>query len=174
MFKNIICPSCGRVNQINNVRKYLGKKVRLNCLNTGCGKEIIMDLNEESVEDKTIVVRKNESVINSGKLVYKNPNNDLSVFVLSKNENLAGRSNSSFKPDIEIKDDPYFSRKQFIIKVINISGTSGQFNYILTDCNSKNKTILNGKALEMNEEIFLNDHDIIQAGNSTFEFIVNA
>ncbi|MBL0026879.1 MAG: FHA domain-containing protein [Saprospiraceae bacterium] len=173
MFKNVTCPSCGRVNQISNVRKYIGKKVRLNCLNTACGKAIIPDLIDMDDGDMTIVIKKPTQSNQIGKLIHTSDNVIISEFVLAENENIAGRNSSTFTADIHINNDPYISRKQFIIKAASNAGDSGNFNFILSDCNSKNKTYLNGQALEANEEIFLRDGDIIAAGKSTFEFRIS-
>ncbi len=172
MFKNVTCPACGRVNQISNVRKYLGKKVRLNCLNTACGKEIILDLTESQDEDKTVVIRKTPDASQMGKLIQKKGNKVLAEFFITKNENIAGRKSSTFIPDIVIHDDPYISRKQFVIKAIRAMDDPESFTFALMDCRSKNKTVLNGQALEAEEEIFLKDGDIIEAGTSTFEFLI--
>ena len=72
--------------------------------------------------------------------------------------------------DIAVNDDPYISRKQFVIKTVSDNGNQERTHYMITDCKSKNKTLLNGQALESDEAIFLKDGDIITAGKSTFEF----
>lgn len=170
MFKNVTCPACGRVNQISNVRKYLGKKVRLNCLNTACGKEMVLDLTEAEDSDKTVVIRKPTNLKQMGKLIQKTGDKVLGEFILTKNEHVAGRNSSAFIPDIAVNDDPYISRKQFVIKTVSDNGNQERTHYMITDCKSKNKTLLNGQALESDEAIFLKDGDIITAGKSTFEF----
>ncbi|MFZ1457235.1 MAG: FHA domain-containing protein [Saprospiraceae bacterium] len=170
MFKNVTCPACGRVNQISNVRKYLGKKVRLNCLNTACGKEMVLDLTEAEDSDKTVVIRNPKNVSIGGKLIQKKDNHAVAEFILNKNENIAGRNSPNFKADIIVQNDPFISRKQFMIKASSPAEDSGNISFSLCDCNSKNKTFLNGQALEAREEVFLKDGDIIEAGKSAFEF----
>lgn len=172
MYKNVTCPACGRINQISNVKKYLGKKVRLNCLNTACGKEIILDLTEAEDNDTTVVVSNSHKIFHGGKLIQKKGDHVMAEYILSKKENIAGRNSAHYKADIIVQDDPYISRKQFVVKTNQTSDHPGKIAYSLIDCHSKNKTFLNGQALEANEEVFLKDGDIIEAGKSTFEFRV--
>jgi len=170
MYKNVICQFCGKVNQISNVQKYLGKKVRMNCLNTACGKEMILDLTNDVHEDITFVVKNVQNHKTSGKLIHKDEKGKTVEYVLLKDDNVIGRHSHSSSNDIGIKNDPYISRRQFIIRAKVDRNQIDVCDFTIEDCESKNKTYLNGKELRVGEEIFLVNDDIIKAGNTSFVF----
>jgi len=170
MYKNVICQSCGKISQISNIQKYMGKKVRMNCLNTACGKEIIFDLTNDVAEDVTFVVKNVQNHKTAGKLIHKDEKGKRVEYVLLKDDNIIGRHAHSASNDIGIKDDPYISRRQFIIRAKVDRNHSDVCEFTIEDCESKNKTFLNGKELRAGEEIFLVNGDIIKAGNTSFVF----
>jgi pSer/pThr/pTyr-binding forkhead associated (FHA) protein len=170
MYRNIICQSCGKISQISNIQKYLGKKVRLNCLNTACNKEIILDLTNDVQDDTTFVVKNIQNYKTSGTLSHTDEEGKTREYVLIKDDNVVGRKSESTSNDIGIKDDPYISRRQFIIKTKVDAKHPDRCDFTIADCESKNKTYLNGKELKSGEEIFLIHNDVIKAGKSTFIF----
>ena len=75
------------------------------------------------------------------------------------------------KADVMIdSDDEYMSRQHFIINIERKS--SGGYNYYLSD-NSKNRTLINKKAMRKGDEYILKDGDIIQAGLTNIVFKTN-
>lgn len=163
MNRNISCPHCKSINQINNIEKYFGKKARIYCLNSACNKEIILDLAQEAKHnEQTEVIQSKHSITSSASLTYKNEAVENNKLMLFKGDNVIGRSSKSSTPaDFMVNGDPYLSRRQFLIKYHN-----GEFS--IMDCNSKNQTYLNGSLLMAGEEIFLVNNDQIKAGQTTF------
>lgn len=148
----------------------MGKKVRMNCLNTACGKEIILDLTNDVAEDVTFVVKNVQNHKTAGKLIHKDEKGKTVEYVLLKDDNIIGRHAHAASNDIGIKNDPYISRRQFIIRAKVDRNHSDVCEFTIEDCESKNKTFLNGKELRAGEEIFLVNDDIIKAGNTSFLF----
>lgn len=166
MFRNIECPSCGRTNRVNNIENYFGKKARIYCLNTSCGKPIIIDLTREvSSDDKTVLVGRLELNVNTNAFLnYETQNGEVVKYKLLPLDNVIGRGQTpGNQADLIIDEDPYISRRQFKIK-------AKDNNYTIVDCNSKNVTLLNNHPLNSGEEIYLHDGDIIIAGRTKFVF----
>lgn len=166
MNRNVKCESCGKNNQIINIEKYFGKKARIYCLNSACNKGIILDLTNEVVQNDNTHIINNDSLHHSVyKLIYENKNVEnqaLNIFIC---DNVVGRlSSNEMKADLVVSGDPYLSRRQFILRY-------KKDGYTISDCNSKNKTLLNGKELCQGEEIYLIEGDIISAGQTTFKYI---
>jgi len=167
MFRNVPCPKCGKINQINNISKYIGKKVRLTCLNTACGKEIILDLTNED-SDTTVVVNKTGTAFGNAELVQMSYGIKVKVYSISKDENIIGRKSHKDPADIIIAEDPYISRRHLCIQ--KVKQMENECEYIVYDLNAKNKTKINNSALREGERIYLKDGDVIVAGNTTLVF----
>jgi len=169
MFRNVPCPKCGKINQINNISKYIGKKVRLTCLNTACGKEIILDLTNED-SDTTVVVNKINNHQGNAELVQIEDGNTVTAFPITKEENVIGRRSQNDPADIVIQDDPYLSRKHFCIKKLKVNQGNNQYEYLIYELNAKNKTKINNCFLKEGEKLYLKDGDIIDAGTTKLVF----
>lgn len=167
MYRNVTCPKCGKVNQISNINKYIGKKIRLVCLNTACGKEILLDLTNED-SDTTMVVNQTNRNLGQAELVQMADGIKVKVFPIDREENIVGRISQSEPADIIIKDDPYLSRKHLCIKKIKQKNEA--YEYMVFDLKARNKTKINNTSLKEGEKIFLKDGDVIVAGNTTLVF----
>ena len=165
MNRNIICQSCGKTNQVNNIEKYVGKKVRLTCLNTACNKPIIIDLTEEIIEnDQTVLIKPKVNLSSTATLVHVSADGIKKYITLSNTENIIGRPSAALNSaTIVIENDPYLSRKQF-----NIQCNGSE--YIISVYKSKNQTYLNEKAVKEGDALFLKNGDKIVAGKSAFIF----
>ena len=76
------------------------------------------------------------------------------------------------KADLMIEtEDEYMSRQHFIISVER--NPSGGYGYFLSDNSSKNRTLINKKAMNKGDEYILKDGDIIQAGLTNIVFKAN-
>jgi hypothetical protein len=169
MNKNVPCPKCGKINQILNVNKYMGKKVRLVCLNTACNQEIILDLTQED-SDTTVIVHQINRHQGSAELIQMVENKMVKAYPLFKEECIVGRRSQTDPPDIVIQHDPYLSRKQFGIKKQKLAQGEQMYEYMIFGCNAKNKTRINNSYLEAGEKYFLKDGDVIEAGTTTLVF----
>lgn len=169
MYRNVACPKCGKINQINNISKYIGKKVRLTCLNTACGKEIILDLTSED-SDTTVVANKIYAQQGKAELIQIEDGNNVKAFAITKEENVIGRRSQNDPADIIIQNDPYLSRKHFCIKKLKVKQGNDQYEYLIYDLNVKNKTKINNCLLKEGEKLYLKDGDIIDAGTTKLVF----
>jgi pSer/pThr/pTyr-binding forkhead associated (FHA) protein len=171
MYRNVTCPGCNKINQITNVNKYIGKKVRLICLNTACGREIILDLTEED-SDTTIVVHRNSNGNGKAELIQISDDNKNKVYPLIREESVVGRVSKNEPADIIIEHDPYVSRKHFCIKRQNNSQINGNGHneYLIYGLNAKNTTKVNDFELKEGEKVYLKDGDVIIAGTTRLVF----
>lgn len=85
-------------------------------------------------------------------------------FIVDQDFMSLGRKNEAgqqFKPDLEIvTEDKYISKIHCAIQ------RKANKRYVIKDLDSKNKTWLNGQALDSGEEIYLNHNDEIKIGRS--------
>jgi len=99
--------------------------------------------------------------------VIPNQNTGFQTFIIDQEFVSVGRKNSSgpnFKPDIEIlTDDKFIGRVHCAIQ------KKANKKFVIKDLESKNKTYLNGQALEPGEEIYLNDGDEIKIGRTSLK-----
>ena len=97
---------------------------------------------------------------------------------LDEGQNLVGRFSKTLNNDIGVdSDDIYFGRQHFVIDVI-MQADSDEFDYILSDYNSKNGTSVifgvNKLKKELNEtaRIYLKNGDVIIAGKTKLKLVI--
>lgn len=119
----------------------------------------------ENAEESVI---KNDPVeVNTETVVWNNVRGILirkrneQKYMLDKTEVLIGKDYRSV--DFCIMENPTISRLH-----AKISNRENQ--YYISDCRSTNHTYVNGKMLQLNEEIKLNSGDIIRMSNEEFQF----
>ena len=105
-----------------------------------------------------------------GKLtVFPNDNTKEQVFHLQEGHYIVGRKASVSNANICIEtDDKMMSRNHLLIDVKK--KTHGGLIHCLSDYQSKNKTMYNGKYLEKGEEVVLQNNDEIKIGNTLLRF----
>ena len=124
---------------------------------------------EQSSEKPNITdkVRTSKNVQTSGKLVWGNMFRRKSC-LLHEGENYIGRCDNSCPSDVSINDD-YVSRRSILIEVEKSSQGKG-YTYKLTVKKCTNPVLINGKAQEVGNGIFLNFGDTIRVGNTILTF----
>lgn len=123
-----------------------------------------------AVETETVVFHPSKQ--EGGKLtVLQDGNTNEQVFQLAKGHYVVGRKAATSTADICIETvDKMMSRNHLLITVKQ--DAKGGLIHCLSDNQSKNRTMYNGKYLEEGEEVVLQDNDEIQIGNTTLRFNV--
>jgi len=105
-----------------------------------------------------------------GKLtVFPNENTKEQVFHLREGNYIVGRKAAVSNANIRIETgDKMVSRNHFLLNVRKDS--QGGLIHCLSDNQSKNKTMYNGKYLEEGEEVVLRNKDEIRIGNTLLHF----
>ena len=98
--------------------------------------------------------------------VMKNETTTYQTFNLTSDYYTIGRKNSSgpeHRPDVEVETtDKKMSRKHAAIR------KKGKTGFTLNDLGSKNGVWLNGKKMDAEEEVYLDDGDQFRLGETTF------
>jgi pSer/pThr/pTyr-binding forkhead associated (FHA) protein len=139
-----------------------------------CKREIPISYIEQKLEQdnspETVVLsakNKNERI---GKLsVQGNQDTLQQEFQLVEGDNIIGRKAKATSASIcIITNDKTVSRSHLKIEVKK--NQKGGYFHCLSDNNSKNHTLYNGKNLESGDIVVLKDNDEIVAGNTTIRF----
>jgi pSer/pThr/pTyr-binding forkhead associated (FHA) protein len=138
-----------------------------------CKKEIPISFIERKLEqqnnDETVVVRKGENK-GIGKLtILQGEEVPQQEFQLQEGENIIGRKAKVRMASICIQtDDKTMSRSHLRIDVKK-NPRGGYFHY-LSDNNSINHTLYNGKSIESGDVVVLKDGDKLLIGKTTVRF----
>ena len=139
-----------------------------------CKKEIPVSfieqlLGQEEESDTVIVHKTNKEGL--GKLtVLPVPGTPPQEFLLNEGINVVGRkAKVSTAAVCIITDDKTMSRSHLCIEVKKNKKGHGYF-YHLSDNNSKNHTLYNGKCIENGEVVVLKDNDVIVLGRTIVRF----
>jgi len=140
-----------------------------------CKHEVQMSFLEKKREhrtEETNTVVFQPSKTGRGKLtVFENENTKEQIFHLQEGHFIIGRKASVSNANIRIETgDKMMSRNHFRIEVKKDS--QGSLIHCLSDYQSKNKTLYNGKSLEEGEEVVLRDNDEIKIGHTLLRFNV--
>ena len=121
-------------------------------------------------EGDTVLVRKT-NLQSLGKLtVLPTPGTPAQEFPLSEGTMLIGRKAKVSTANICIvTDDKTMSRNHLKIEIKKNLKGNGYF-YYLSDNNSKNHTLYNGKCIESGEVVVLKDNDVIVLGRTIVRF----
>ncbi len=121
---------------------------------------------------------KNRGKTPVGWLVVHDENTRSQTYNLFEGKQIAGRKSTTRPCDIMIEtNDKLMSRNHFVIEIRN---HGGRYSYALSDSNSKNKTYVETKVLsdferqmrrlQPDEELYIEDGAIIQAGQTKIVF----
>ena len=138
-----------------------------------CKHEIPMSFLEKKPEhrtEETNTVVFQSSKTGRGKLtVFENENTKEQIFHLQEGYFIIGRKASVSNATIRIETgDKLMSRNHCRIEVKKDS--QGSFIHCLSDYQSKNRTVYNGKCLEESEEVVLRNNDEIKLGHTLLRF----
>lgn len=154
---NVKCPSCKKMfKPFNNLPQYLKDEI-LNTQKTDC------DDSRPNKRDSAL-----------GWLIVHDEKTHTQTYDLYEGVQTIGRKSNSRPCDVMIETaDNYMSRNHFIIEVIN---NRGCFHYVLKDAQATNRTyvevdvlsefIKKLRPLNKDEEVYIEDGDIIQAGKT--------
>lgn len=154
---NVKCPSCKKMfKPFNNLPQSLKDEI----LNTQ--KKDCYD-NRPDTEKKAV-----------GWLIVHDEKTHTQTYDLHEGKQLIGRKSNSRPCDVMIEtSDTYMSRNHFIIEVIN---NRKCFQYVLKDAQATNRTYVEAdvhsgfvkkiRPLSKDEEVYIKDGDIIQAGKT--------
>jgi len=164
------CPKCSTKKIIKITDELRGKKIGFTCKTEGCNEKIRVSIpmNEgESKERKTVILNAQNSA-STARLIHIDDNgNELKKYSLSEGTNLIGRKSQSPMANIAIDTaDKYMSRTHCTITMAKIDSGSA---FLLKDYQSKNDTYVNEHLLGKTEEIYLQNHDVIQMGKTKFK-----
>ena len=126
---------------------------------------------EQADEVDTLVVSPKLKQCGLGKLtVLPSPETPQQEFQLSEGVLIVGRKAKVSTATICIKtDDKTMSRNHLCIEVKKNPKGNGYF-YHLSDNNSKNNTLYNGKCIENGEVVVLKDNDVLVLGRTIVRF----
>ena len=187
---NVKCSKCGKTMQLSveTLLPYSGKLVKITCRNPECKTQqklqvpVFKKNNTETViESAPTIIEKNiENVNQTGAnkkailLVLQNSKTEAQSFSIDNGIYTIGRLVNKpgvYVPDIAIRtQDTYISKKHCQITVV--TNNKGTKEYILKDAGSTNGTFFNStvKALDKNDEVFLNHADTILLGDTHLVF----
>jgi len=140
-----------------------------------CKKDIPVSFVEQMLEQvtdvETVVVSPKAKQIGVGVLtVLPSADTPQQEFQLSEGVMIVGRKAKVSTATICIKtDDKTMSRNHLRIEVKKNPKGKGYFHY-LSDNNSKNNTLYNGKCIENGEVVVLKDNDVIVLGRTIIRF----
>lgn len=165
----IQCPKC---NKALLIKAPAAKAYKATC--KVCSTPIYYKGREEIVvneEKKTSITEKYVGSYSktNAKLVWGGIFNRKSFCINSVREYSIGRTDDIERSDISINDE-YASRRSAVIKVIPKAGSC---MYQFTVKKASNPVLVNGKALESGESIYLNYGDTILMGETTLTFSQN-
>ncbi len=165
---SVACPKCAAKLAIPIEENDVGNKKQ--CMCPKCNKIFILPVpaalaskfDSEPTNIGTADTNETVLVIES----IPNANTGYQTFELTSDYYTVGRQNSSgpeHRPDVEIvTTDKKISRKHAAIR------KKGKVGFTMKDLGSKNGVSLNDSKLEPDEEVYLNDGDIFQLGDSCF------
>lgn len=187
---NVKCSKCGKTMQLSveTLLPYSGKLVKITCRNPECKTQqklqvpVFKKNNTETVIESapTIIETNIENVNQNGAnkkailLVLQNSKTEAQSFSIDNGIYTIGRLVNKpgvYVPDIAIRtQDTYISKKHCQITVV--TNNKGTKEYILKDAGSTNGTFFNStvKALDKNDEVFLNHADTILLGDTHLVF----
>ena len=187
---NVKCSKCGKTMQLSveTLLPYSGKLVKITCRNPECKTQqklqvpVFKKNNTETVIESapTIIETNIENVNQTGAnkkailLVLQNSKTEAQSFSIDNGIYTIGRLVNKpgvYVPDIAIRtQDTYISKKHCQITVV--TNNKGTKEYILKDAGSTNGTFFNStvKALDKNDEVFLNHADTILLGDTHLVF----
>lgn len=173
---SVKCTHCGKLLAFEATEQMYGKTVTITCSNPSCRNKMNIELRPKEVhvpsqpnKDETEVG--NETQIGAGVKkdltlcldVLPNEFTQAQRFMLNAEYNTIGRRNSSgpeYKPDVEIATtDKTVSRIHAVIQ----KRRNGM--YALKNLKGLNGTFINKKPLEIGQEIYVGNGDIISLGN---------
>ena len=133
-----------------------------------------LEKNREQRADEQDTVIFQPSKSGGGKLtVFDSEYAREQIFHLREGRYIVGRKAAVSNANIRIETtDKLVSRNHFRIEVRKDS--KGGLIHCLSDNQSKNKTMYNGKFLEENEEVVLRNNDEIRIGNTLMRFTENS
>lgn len=163
----IKCPKCGSRLALPVIEEDLGSKKQEVC--TKCHNKFLVSiptsLSSKFDSEPTNIGSEDEQVILLLETVA-NEQTAFQSFELASDYYTIGRKNSSgpaARPDVEVTTtDMKMSRKHAAIR------RKGKTGFTLKDMGSKNGVIFNGTKLEPNEEVYLDDGDRFNLGDTTF------
>jgi pSer/pThr/pTyr-binding forkhead associated (FHA) protein len=125
----------------------------------------------QDADGETVVVSHKANQQGLGKLtVLPTPGTPPQEYVLSEGIIIVGRKAKVSTATICITtDDKTMSRSHLRIEVKKNQKAGGYF-YYLSDNNSKNNTLYNGKCIENGEVVVLKDNDVIVLGRTIVRF----
>ena len=169
---SIKCPHCKVGLKVDETRIPKGI-VSFKC--PKCKKELPISYLDQKIghnsETETLLVSPKAKDVNLGRLiVLPAPGTPKQEFQLSEGIIIVGRKAKVSTATICIQtDDKTMSRSHLCIEVKKNPKGSGYFHY-LSDNNSKNHTLYNGKCIEEGDVVVLKDKDEIVLGRTIIRF----
>jgi len=161
------CPKCNVKKTIKVNEELRGKKISFTCKTENCKEKVIVQIpiNPPVDNNRKTVILNTKASYSTASLFHINESGEkIKKYKISNGTNLIGRKSSEKKVDIAIDtDDKFVSRMHCTITTTN---TGDKKNFILKDYQSRNDTYINNQLLGKEEEIYLQNHDIIQIGKT--------
>ena len=168
---NATCKHCNTKLPISINNTMFGKGISVRC--NKCDditrvkvpeKEVFKQQVHKKKPAETFIVKKEKENIVLKLEVRKGDFSDVQFFSIDKDVVVIGRKSNNSKANIKIKTtDMYISREHIIIKKKNNKA------YVIIDNHSRNGTLLNNNKLNIEEEIYIEDGDIITIGKTEIE-----
>jgi predicted Zn finger-like uncharacterized protein len=168
---SVKCPHCKAGLKVNET-KIPARILSFKC--PKCKKEIPISFIEQKLEqqnsDETLVLVQKSKNQGIGRLmVCQSEGTPQQGFQLKEGENIVGRKAKVCTASIcVLTDDKTMSRSHLRIEVKK-NPKGGYFHY-LSDNNSINHTLCNGKSIESGDIVVLRDGDELIAGKTTLRF----
>lgn len=163
---SVTCPQCGTKLALPVVETDLGNNKPGSC--PRCQKKFLISVPTSlaSKFESDPTMGGNEPDRSLLLEVMKNETTGYQTFNLTSDYYTIGRKNSSgpeHRPDVEVDTaDKKMSRKHAAIR------KKGKTGFTLKDLGSKNGVWLNGKKMDAEEEVYLDDGDQFRLGETTF------
>ncbi len=168
---NVTCPVCLSINKISDPVKYQGKSIRFACSNVACSHTIVYTVPFSKAPDQTYIIPKVLYGEVGQLILMKNAYHAQTVYKLKQGEQIVGRKSVTRREGIELDtNDLLISRQHFIITGVKEKNSSN-LKFSIRENQGRNKALLNGKEFSNDKELFLQDGDKINIGESTLVFM---
>lgn len=175
--KKVRCPGCGAVLEVRNSRSEAVK--RITCPNCGMALQVTFPANllpeaptyYPPNEAPNVPVSKGDVPVGVAKtgerpaLLYEGQR-----YSLHNGRNVVGRRAASSQATVQIPtDDRYMSRQHVVVEIGKTP--RGHVKALLTNCNNKNATHVNGLPVENEDEVALQNEYEIRMGDTTVTYV---
>ncbi|KXK19307.1 MAG: FHA domain-containing protein [Saprospiraceae bacterium] len=161
------CPFCDERIILANIEKYVGKQIRVKCVNKSCQQYFVTRVPDSS--DKTIVFPAGSVKTRAKLTVLASKFAPFKEYYLGEGNYIVGRYSIDSIANIAIlTTDKLVSRQH--CEITGRQNADGGIDFTIKDAGSKNFIYINNRQLESDEEIYLNEKDIIRLGRIELQF----